>query len=596
MAKNRAKAKHSSKHANREQYHNGLLAKIAAAFLVTIAAVYPVYVGPRAYLGITYEKTLFFWAATAIAAALVLFMFVCAKGSFRILSVRGYYVPDEPRRRVTLAEWALIGFVAWTFLSAFVAHWMNPEWQRWDAALGGVASIRPSAIVWRGYFGRYEGFFSYLAYAASFFIIARLYKPRRLHMLLIAAGAAIVSLVGILQFLGVDFLPWRHNGEWAFGLFPFDLGHHMITGPDGERLMGPLSAFFRTTLGNVNIVSAYCAFAVILFAVLFAVSRSKWRWVYFGACALSFALSFATGHSGDAHTVAIAGSMVLLTPYWIADRGRLGRILVVLASWCAVFAVHNAYMTAMLRQHESGVFFPPEDAWLLAVHAPANLALVLGLAAVLLAAGLALELAVKKWLPARPLKIACIAVLPAIIISGMIGLEIIGSRMYGQPHNFIWQAREMMHFRMDDSFGSGRGFIWRNAVEVIPYNPVFGTGPDTFYYALGGFGGERQTIAAQLHGEVYDKAHNVFLQIAVCMGLPALIAYLIFLGGVFAPAVKPAFKRPVLLAFGAAALSYVIQGMFMVEVPITTPLVWVALGVVAAETWMARVGCESAEI
>jgi len=310
----------------------------------------------------------------------------------------------------------------------------------------------------------------------------------------------------------------------------------------------------------------------------------------------AFALAFTTGHSGDAHTVAIAGAMLLLVPYWIADRERFGRILTVLSGWCVIFAAHNAYMTHMQRQLEDGAFFPPRDASLLRGHAPADLTLIFILAAVLLAAGLALTLLLKKWIPARPLKITCIAILPAVIISGMIGLEIVGSRLYDSQHNFIWQAREMMHFRMDDSFGSGRGFIWRNAMEVIPYNPIFGTGPDTFYYALGGFGSERQNLARELHNEVYDKAHNVFLQIAVCMGVPALLAYIAFLGGVFIPAVKHAFKRPVLLAFGAAALSYVIQGFFMVEVPITTPLVWIAFGVIAAETWMARVGCGSAEV
>lgn len=588
------KANYKQRQIMKEQHYNSLIAKIAAAFLITILAFYPVYVGPRVYLGITYEKTFFFWMATLIAAVLVAFMFICAKGSLRILAVDDYYVTDEPGRRVTIAEWALIGFIAWTFLSAFLAHWLNPEWFNRNNV-----SIRPSQIVWRGYGGRYEGFFSYLAYAACFFIIARLYKPKRLHMLLIAAGAIIVSLIGILQFLGLDFLPWRHNGEWVFGLFPFELNDagNQVTNRDGVPLMGPLSAFFRTTLGNVNLVSAYCSFAVMLFIALFATSSSKkWRWVYFGACMMAFALGFTTGHSGDAHTVAITGAMLLLTPYWIADRERFGRILIILSGWLVIFAAHNAYMTHHQRQFQGGAHYPPRDATLLINHSPANLALVFILAAALLAAGLALILLLRKWIPARPLKIACIAVVPAIIISGMIGLEIIGSRLYDSPHNFIWQAREMMHFRMSDSFGSGRGFIWRNAMEVIPYNPIFGTGPDTFYYALGGFGSERQTIALAQHNEIYDKAHNVFLQIAVCMGIPALIAYLIFLGGVFIPAVKAAFNRPVLLAFGAAALSYVIQGFFMVEVPITTPLVWVAFGVIAAETWMARVGCGSAEV
>jgi putative inorganic carbon (HCO3(-)) transporter len=107
---------------------------------------------------------------------------------------------------------------------------------------------------------------------------------------------------------------------------------------------------------------------------------------------------------------------------------------------------------------------------------------------------------------------------------------------------------------------------------------------------------ENQHEAVEKFGIVFDKAHNIFLQIAVCMGFPALLAYLAFLGGVIVPSVKKAFKRPMLMSYGAAALSYMIQSFFCVEVPITTPIFWIALGVIAGEVWMATVGYENLEI
>jgi putative inorganic carbon (HCO3(-)) transporter len=151
----------------------------------------------------------------------------------------------------------------------------------------------------------------------------------------------------------------------------------------------------------------------------------------------------------------------------------------------------------------------------------------------------------------------------------------------------------MIHGRFDDNFGSYRGSIWRRAIEVLPKNPIFGTGPDTFYHALGS---ERQLESAKNYGHTHDRAHNIFLQIAVCMGIPALIAYLIFLGSIFIPAIKRAFERPILFVFGAAALSYVIQSFFSIEGPIVAPLLWVALGVMANEIWQSKIGCESIKI
>lgn len=550
-----------------EEKKNWIITQIAALFFIVITAVFPLYIwlyedaasGLGRYYSITHDKTLFFLMTTGAAVILLLVMMAAVK---RSMSIENYYVENEPVRLFSVAEWGLLAFIVWTFISAFVASWLH-----------GFGDI-----VWWGAYNRFEGFISYACYALTFVIIARFYKPKGWHLPLVAASAVLVSLYGVLQFLGHD----------IFGLFPFDV----FTDEAGNPLYGPISAHFRTTLGNVNIVSAYCSFAILLFAALFAVSRSKWQYIYLGAGMMSFALSLTTGTSGDAHTVAILGAMLLLVPYWVSSRERLGRILIVLSSWCIVYAGQSAYLSALKRRMEAGEFFAPFDRSFLAAYSHRNIALFIILAAVLLAGGLGLLLILKKW-PERKLKTAGIIFLPVALIAGLISLEIVGSRLSDNPNNIIWQAREMMHGRLEDDFGSARGWIWTRGISVIPDNPILGTGPDTFFFALGN---DLQVEAAERYGVVIDKAHNTFLQIAVCMGIPALVAYLIFLGGVFVPAAKKAFERPLLLAFGAPALSYTIQSFFCVEVPITTPLVWISLGVMAGEIWMSKIGYKQIEL
>jgi putative inorganic carbon (HCO3(-)) transporter len=146
---------------------------------------------------------------------------------------------------------------------------------------------------------------------------------------------------------------------------------------------------------------------------------------------------------------------------------------------------------------------------------------------------------------------------------------------------------------LDDDFGSARGWIWKRGIVALFNYPILGTGPDTFLYALGE---DLYNESVERYGVFFDKAHNIFLQIAVCMGLPALLGYLVFLGHTFVTAVKKAFERPLLLAFGAAALSYAIQSFFCVEVPITTPLVWVCFGIMASEVWMSKIGHEESVV
>jgi len=177
------------------------------------------------------------------------------------------------------------------------------------------------------------------------------------------------------------------------------------------------------------------------------------------------------------------------------------------------------------------------------------------------------------------MKITAAAVLITAVAGCFLFVEIIGSRRADNPGGIVWQTREVIHGRINDSFGTGRVWIWRRGMRVILDRPVLGSGPDTFYYALSDF----QDEAIELFGVRFDKAHNTFLQIAVCMGMPALLAYLVFLAGLLAPALKAASNRPLLAAFCAAVLSYLIQSFFQIDTPIDKPILWAALGVVAGE-------------
>ena len=554
-----------------EKKTSEIIRDIAAVYFIVITAVFPLFITWTKYSSFTFQKTVFFWITTGAAAAAILFMLFFVKKSFY---PENYFIENEPKRRVSVTEWALLAFILLAFISAAAASFnLNAITNVEEFSLYGN---HVNEIIWSGSPGRYEGFISFLFYVLTFFIIARFYKPKQLHFLILAGSSILVSLYGILQFIGID----------IFNLFPFMIPMHLDSG--GKSLYGPLSAYFRTTLGNVNIVAAYCSFAVVLFAALFAVSHAKFKikWLYLAASAISFALLLIS--HGDASRVAVLGAMVLLIPYWISDRVRLGNILIVLSGWCAVYAGYASYASVLKKRLESGFSPPHLDRIFLENFNTSYIAPFIILAVVLLALGLVLILVLKKWAD-KPLKTAGIIFIPLIIVMGLLTVEIMGARRADNPSNIVYQAREILHGNMGDSFGSYRGWIWKNAVSVIPNHPILGTGPDTFFYALGD---EIQTASMTVSGEPYDKAHNIFLQIAVCMGIPALLAYLAFAGSLFVSALKKAFERPVLLAFFACAFSYMIQSFFCVEVPITTPLVWVAFGVIAGEIWREKIGAK----
>ena len=526
---------------------NNIINIIASIFFIGITSIFPMFLSGSKYSNMTFQKSLFFWILTAVSVFLFLILLVFIKKNIRLTFF-------------TFSEWAILAFLLFALISAIAASFNNSIFSEFNI---GVKYVKD--VVWLGMPGRYEGFISFLCYALTFFITARFYKPKSSHFLVFAASSSLLSLNGILQFLGFD----------IFNLFPFH--YKSLSDSAGNQLYGPLSAFFRTTLGNINIVSAYCTFTVVLFAALFAVSneKSSKKFIYIAASSLSFLLCLITGDGGDAGRLAIAGAMVLLIPYWISDRLKLGKILIILSLWCIIYSGYNSYLLSLKNNFNN---MPLYDQNFLKNYTPGNTVLFITLSIILLSAGLCLLLLLKKY-PGKLMKKAGIIFIPSAIITALLFIEIAGSRL--SETSIIWQAREILHGRFGDKFGSGRGWIWKNGFSVLFKHPVFGTGPDTFFYALGD---KLQSESININGEAFDKAHNIFLQIAVCMGIPALLSYAAFISCIFFSAIKKAFDNPVLLAFFSAALSYMIQSFFCVEVPITTPLVWAALGIISGET------------
>lgn len=82
----------------------------------------------------------------------------------------------------------------------------------------------------------------------------------------------------------------------------------------------------------------------------------------------------------------------------------------------------------------------------------------------------------------------------------------------------------VMSINPDDKLGSGRGYIWMDAVKVIKKNPL-------------GVGLNNYSVYTAKNWKEYTKpgsqVHNVFLHITAETGIFGFIAYMVFLGTVF---------------------------------------------------------------
>ena len=117
--------------------------------------------------------------------------------------------------------------------------------------------------------------------------------------------------------------------------------------------------------------------------------------------------------------------------------------------------------------------------------------------------------------------------------------------------------------QFDDSAGSGRMYIWKETLKLIPDNWAFGIGPDNLIYK-----------GIYTRNGVVDKAHNIYLETAVTMGIPALVFYLAFLSFF----IFRRWKTDKDFMFFSMISTYLIQGFFNIDVIMVLPLFWIVLG------------------
>lgn len=156
-----------------------------------------------------------------------------------------------------------------------------------------------------------------------------------------------------------------------------------------------------------------------------------------------------------------------------------------------------------------------------------------------------------------------------IVMLGALYIWFYNSRENGT----IYEAHELLHGRWNDDFGSGRLYIWRNVVELIPQHPLFGGGPDTLYARINGYFERYDTnLGLTIHGSI-GTAHNDYLNIIVNQGILAFLCYICALINTVVRAIKNSDKDIVVIC-GSAVLCYSIQAFFGISMFIIAPFFW----------------------
>lgn len=520
----------------RRKREKGYLYIITRCYVLLVLAVYPLYVGPEGYNNIIFRKVQVFWTVS-IAFLIIFMLFYLA---YR-LELEKENKPPAFWKTMTVPDWAAAGFLLMITVSCIISKY------------------KPA--VWLGQPNRYDGWLTYFCMIAAYFILSRWYNPKQLDFVIFAAGSALVCIVGFLQFYGYDFLK----------LFPYNAP--LYSDANGAPLHSGFSIVFRTTLGNIDFLGTYACIAIVLFGALYAKTKGKLRFLYLAVSVMNFVMMIIG--DVDAGKVGTLGAMVLLVPYWVSERKILGRALTLVSLWGLAYTAHhwfviNVFMP-LLGEGSPAADLAKRDGY---STLPLNAVLIISVIA--LTAGIVLLIPkFTAWPKMKTARIAGFCLVAVMIFGGLAGVEVIGQRL--PDGNMIYEAREMMHGRMQDDFGSRRGYIWRKTLEQVSARPpIFGTGSDTFAHA---FGKLNQQEAREIHAVSYDKAHNDFLQILVCNGIIALISYLALIGSIVILSIKKSFDDTFLLMAAGAVLAYLVQSFFGIDTVTVTPIFWTMLAV-----------------
>lgn len=176
----------------------------------------------------------------------------------------------------------------------------------------------------------------------------------------------------------------------------------------------------------------------------------------------------------------------------------------------------------------------------------------------------------------------------SILIFAMIVMAIFinsseNGRYFGKIGITVQESNQLLENGLSGHEGSSRLIIWNKSFPLIKDYFWLGSGVDTHGIVfpatpdeLEEYFNDRQIII--------DKAHNEYLQLAVTVGVPALIVYLSLIFMIFKRVKRVAKKMEkesslILCVLVAAICGYLVQAFFNINVVGVAPFYWAFLGI-----------------
>ncbi len=426
----------------------------------------------------------------------------------------------------TLPEWALIGFLLIAIVSTIQSDF------KWESFWGNE--------------GRYTGCFLLLLYGISTLIVAKTLKLKKWILDIFLLAGMLVCLLGITDYFQMDLLGFKAD------MYPEQYN------------------MFMGTIGNVNSYTSYVALVMGTATVLFAIERNIWKAVIYYFCMAITFFAIVMGLSDNSY-LALGALFAFLPLFLFNSKTGIKRYFVIVATFaCVIYGIdiinkvmpdHVLIMEGIL-QKLSG-FSKLEYV---------VVSLVIICFAIYIAAHFSIgknDYLGHKW---QFIWLGLIVLGAIALIYVLIDVNIVGNlTRYGSIGEYLY---------FNDEWGTHRGYNWRIAIENYLKFPLihklFGFGPDT--YGIVTYYGDFNDMVSK-YQEIYDSAHNEYLQYFITMGPFSLMCYfsLLISGGL--QMIRKAKDNPCVIAVLFAIICYAIQAFVNISVPVVAPVMFALFAV-----------------
>ena len=403
--------------------------------------------------------------------------------------------------------------------------------------------------------GRYQGLECWIFYFVSYICISRTYKFNRMHLDFAILAGSFSCVWCVTDFFRMD-------------IFKFFVGVN-----EQQKYM------FVSSIGNLNTFTNYSIMVFAVAAILFALERkSMVRTIYYGVCTFICVVGSVFGIADNA----VLGFFIffVISPF-ILFKNRRGftRYLMILTMF--LFSLTLVYY---------GTLHSPWGTWASILLQISGSSLVRLLFIPFLIVTILITYLFNNVLKpiyevsaplneAKPLDsklpftfrlVWIILIIVGFVVVLFMEIDINVTKKFTE----LWRKIPFYsQLEFNDDWGTHRGHNWRIAFTNFKnfnwFKKLFGYGPDTYLIVT-----ERSFYQEMVdkYGEVYDSAHNEYINYLICEGVFGLICYL----GIFISALKEGFKQmknnEILFTVIMAVICYMFQAIVNIAIPITTPI------------------------